>query len=191
MKAVKVLPVGAGPVRYEPRYLHRFHRTRGAGAETQAAFRLPSARTTWSAALPSAWRRAARALQVSLLGHGGVLGAWEEGLEVNVLGLSFGVDVKRPALNLPVTALGVPYLDLSRTPLVATGRVASGAGGALPDPYLLGDSSKRQTESRGGQEWGAECGLSVVGERNPPPRRRAPPASAHAVHESSRLVDPA
>jgi hypothetical protein len=47
-------------------------------------------------------------LQVSLLGLVGVLGAWEEGVEVNVLGLSFGVDVKRPALNLPVIGrLGV------------------------------------------------------------------------------------
>jgi hypothetical protein len=48
-------------------------------------------------------------LQVSLLGLVGVLGAWEEGVEVNVLGLSFGLDVKRPALNLPVVGrLGVP-----------------------------------------------------------------------------------
>jgi Protein of unknown function (DUF3750) len=48
-------------------------------------------------------------LQVSLLGLVGVMGAWEEGLEVNVLGLSFGLDLKRPALNLPaVGRLGVP-----------------------------------------------------------------------------------
>ena len=48
-------------------------------------------------------------LQVSLLGLVGVLGAWEEGVEVNILGLNFGLDVKRPALNLPVIGrLGVP-----------------------------------------------------------------------------------
>lgn len=48
-------------------------------------------------------------LQVSLLGLVGVLGAWEEGVEVNVLGLSFGLDVKRPAINLPVVGrVGVP-----------------------------------------------------------------------------------
>jgi hypothetical protein len=48
-------------------------------------------------------------LQFSLLGLIGVLGAWEEGVEVNVLGLSFGLDVKRPALKLPaIGRLGVP-----------------------------------------------------------------------------------
>ena len=48
-------------------------------------------------------------LQVSLLGLVGVLGAWEEGVEVNVLGLAFGLDVKRPALKLPaVGRLGMP-----------------------------------------------------------------------------------
>ncbi|HXH83809.1 MAG TPA: DUF3750 domain-containing protein [Candidatus Tectomicrobia bacterium] len=40
-------------------------------------------------------------LQVSLLGALGILAGVEEGLEVNVLGLSFGVDVKEPALRLP------------------------------------------------------------------------------------------
>lgn len=48
-------------------------------------------------------------LQVSLLGLVGVLGAWEEGVEVNVLGLAFGLDVKHPALKLPaIGRLGVP-----------------------------------------------------------------------------------
>src|SRR5882724_4309018 len=48
-------------------------------------------------------------LQISLLGLVGVLGAWEEGVEVNVLGLAFGLDVKRPALKLPALGrLGVP-----------------------------------------------------------------------------------
>ena len=32
---------------------------------------------------------------------GGVLVGLEEGLEVNVLGLTFGVDFNRPALKLP------------------------------------------------------------------------------------------
>ena len=39
--------------------------------------------------------------QVSLFGLLGVLVAEEEGLEVNILGLTFGVDVTRPALKLP------------------------------------------------------------------------------------------
>lgn len=41
-------------------------------------------------------------VQVSLLGLAGMLAGWEEGLELNVLGLTFGVDVKEPALKLPV-----------------------------------------------------------------------------------------
>ena len=40
-------------------------------------------------------------LQVSAFGVAGVLAGWEEGIEVNVLGLIWGVDVKRPALKLP------------------------------------------------------------------------------------------
>lgn len=40
--------------------------------------------------------------QVSLLGLAGVLAGWDEGLEVNVLGLTFGIDVRAPALKLPV-----------------------------------------------------------------------------------------
>jgi hypothetical protein len=43
-------------------------------------------------------------VQLSLFGLGGLLIGWEEGLEVNVLGLSFGLDVNRPALRVP--ALG-------------------------------------------------------------------------------------
>ncbi|MBI2360398.1 MAG: DUF3750 domain-containing protein [Deltaproteobacteria bacterium] len=39
--------------------------------------------------------------QVSLFGLLGVLVARQEGVEVNVLGLSFGIDVVRPALKLP------------------------------------------------------------------------------------------
>ena len=40
-------------------------------------------------------------LQASLLGVLGVLVAAEEGVEINVLGLSLGVDVASPALRLP------------------------------------------------------------------------------------------
>ena len=48
-------------------------------------------------------------VQLSLLGLAGVLVGWEEGLEVNVLGLAFGLDVKRPALKLPaIGRLGMP-----------------------------------------------------------------------------------
>ncbi|MBO6561499.1 MAG: DUF3750 domain-containing protein [Nisaea sp.] len=39
--------------------------------------------------------------QISLLGLAGVMLAVEEGIEVNVLGLTIGVDVTKPALKLP------------------------------------------------------------------------------------------
>jgi hypothetical protein len=40
--------------------------------------------------------------QLSLYGLFGVLMAWQEGLEVNLLGLSVGIDLNRPALKLPI-----------------------------------------------------------------------------------------
>lgn len=47
--------------------------------------------------------------QLSVLGLLGLLAAWEEGLELNLLGLTFGLDLKRPALKLPaVGRVGVP-----------------------------------------------------------------------------------
>jgi len=51
---------------------------------------------------------AGRGGQLSLLGVTGVLAGWDEGLELNVLGLIFGIDVRAPALKLPVVGrLGV------------------------------------------------------------------------------------
>jgi len=48
-------------------------------------------------------------VQVSLFGLAGLLVGAEEGLEVNLLGLSFGIDLNRPALRLPVAGrLGFP-----------------------------------------------------------------------------------
>lgn len=41
-------------------------------------------------------------LQLSLLGLGGILVGRQEGIELNLLGLTFGVDLKGPALKLPV-----------------------------------------------------------------------------------------
>jgi hypothetical protein len=41
-------------------------------------------------------------VQVSLLGVAGLLAAVDEGLEVNLLGLTFGIAVKRPGLKLPI-----------------------------------------------------------------------------------------
>jgi hypothetical protein len=39
--------------------------------------------------------------QFSVLGVAGILAGWEEGIEINLLGLTFGVDFKEPALKLP------------------------------------------------------------------------------------------
>jgi hypothetical protein len=48
-------------------------------------------------------------VQLSLFGLGGLAVGWEEGIELNVLTLNFGVDLKRPALKLPVVGrLGTP-----------------------------------------------------------------------------------
>ena len=40
-------------------------------------------------------------VQLSLLGVAGILAGWDDGVELNLLGLTFGVDVKEPALKLP------------------------------------------------------------------------------------------
>ena len=40
-------------------------------------------------------------IQLSLLGVTGLLVGWEEGIEVNLAGLTLGLDLKRPALKLP------------------------------------------------------------------------------------------
>jgi hypothetical protein len=48
-------------------------------------------------------------VQLSVAGLAGVLVGWEEGFEVNLLGLTFGVDWNGPALKLPgVGRLGFP-----------------------------------------------------------------------------------
>jgi len=48
-------------------------------------------------------------VQLSLFGLFGMLAGWQDGLELNLLGLTFGVDVRRPALKLPaIGRLGVP-----------------------------------------------------------------------------------
>ncbi|MGO3055879.1 DUF3750 domain-containing protein [Halomonas sp. AOP43-A1-21] len=57
--------------------------------------------------------------QLSLGGVAGLLVALEEGIEVNLLGLSVGIDVKHPALKLPgVGRLGMPANVLGNGPFV-------------------------------------------------------------------------
>ncbi len=50
---------------------------------------------------PVGWAPSGTGIQVSILGLVGAMVALEEGIEFNLLGLSFGVDVLRPALRLP------------------------------------------------------------------------------------------
>jgi hypothetical protein len=40
-------------------------------------------------------------LQLSVFGLAGLLAGWEDGIELNLLGLIFGIDVRHPALKLP------------------------------------------------------------------------------------------
>ena len=55
--------------------------------------------------------------QVSLYGVLGASAGKEEGLELNLLGLNFGVDVLRPALKLPLIGrVGFPNRPASRRP---------------------------------------------------------------------------
>ncbi len=63
-------------------------------------------------AAPLGLTPAGRGAQLSLLGVAGVLAGWDEGLELNLLGLTFGVDVRAPALKLPI----VGRLGLSPSP---------------------------------------------------------------------------
>lgn len=56
-----------------------------------------------------AWAPSGTGFQVSLYGVLGILAALEEGIELNLLGLSFGIDLKPPALRLPgLGRLGLP-----------------------------------------------------------------------------------
>jgi hypothetical protein len=59
--------------------------------------------------------------QLSLLGAVGVMAGVDEGIELNVLGLAFGIDFLRPALKLPgIGRVGMTIVDppstLSETP---------------------------------------------------------------------------
>lgn len=56
-----------------------------------------------------AWAPGGRGVQLSVLGAAGLLIGWDEGLEVNLLGLTFGLDLNRPALKVPALGrLGLP-----------------------------------------------------------------------------------
>ncbi len=55
-------------------------------------------------------------VQLGFAGLGGLTVAWIEGLEVNVLGLVAGIDLRRPALKLP----GFGRIGLPLSPLVGT-----------------------------------------------------------------------
>lgn len=56
-------------------------------------------------------------LQASFLGLLGIIIGPEEGIEINILGLNFGLDFKRPALRLPsIGRLGMDGAAVSDTP---------------------------------------------------------------------------
>ncbi len=102
-------------------YPDRYHLWPGPNSNTFTAFvgrRVPELRLTLPptaigkdflpgtivAATPSG-----RGAQFSLFGLLGVLAGWDEGVEINVLGLTVGVDVMAPALKLPIAGrVGIP-----------------------------------------------------------------------------------
>jgi len=63
---------------------------------------------------PLGWAPSRTGFQVSLFGALGFTLAAEEGVEINLLGLVFGIDFLRPALKLPfIGRIGVPRYDTS------------------------------------------------------------------------------
>ncbi len=59
--------------------------------------------------MPAGLAPSGTGVQVSLLGLAGVVLGLDDGIEVNLLGLTFGLDLLRPALKLPgVGRLGIP-----------------------------------------------------------------------------------
>jgi hypothetical protein len=52
--------------------------------------------------VPVAFMPSGTGAQVNVLGIAGVAAGWEEGVEVNVLGLTFGIDPKHLSLKLPI-----------------------------------------------------------------------------------------
>jgi hypothetical protein len=52
--------------------------------------------------LPLAWSETGTGAQLSILGALGITLGAAEGIEINLLGLNFGIDFLRPALKLPL-----------------------------------------------------------------------------------------
>lgn len=57
--------------------------------------------------------------QLSLLGVAGIAAGWEEGLELNLLGLTFGIDPKSLSLKLPLIGRIGPKATVSRVSAAA------------------------------------------------------------------------
>jgi hypothetical protein len=78
----------------------------------------------------AAWSPSGTGVQISLFGLLGVLVGLEEGLEVNVLGLTVGVDVKAPGIKLP----GIGRLGLLQGP--GTARPPEASASAAPQAEM-------------------------------------------------------
>lgn len=60
------------------------------------------------------WSPSGSGLQLSFFGLLGMIVGWEEGVELNLLGLNFGLDLNRPGLRLPsVGRLGMDDVSVS------------------------------------------------------------------------------
>ncbi len=70
--------------------------------------------------------------QVSLFGVAGLLAGVEEGLEINLLGLTFGINPKRLALKLPIIGTLRPGGDAQATTLPSRTAGSGAAQGSVP-----------------------------------------------------------
>lgn len=67
--------------------------------------------------------------QLSLFGVAGVAAGWEEGLELNLLGLTFGIDPKSLSIKLPLIGRIGPQATVSR--VIAAGEGAQPTGNSV------------------------------------------------------------
>ena len=78
-----------------------------------------------------------RGLQVSLFGLAAFTASGVEGVEVNLLGLTFGINPFDPALKLPLVGRLGPARAFARSePLAATHAPAAPAGRGTPGPAI-------------------------------------------------------
>jgi len=79
--------------------------------------------------------------QISLFGVAGVLAGVEEGLEINLLGLTFGINPKRLALKLPMVGTLHPHGDAQAVVFESSAGLPAVAGSSAPGVGAAGVSN--------------------------------------------------